>query len=309
MRDRNRSYKGSHGQGCARRLYFLLTFVIFWTVIFHTFVVPPWSVSPSSAVTKAFDSPLFSNKPHTPRPEYHVVFSSGCNLQQHWESYVFFYHAFKVNQPGNVTRLVSGCTEDEEQELRQFHEEKIRTMSERFHVFFTPNFGGGGPFEADYKYNNKPNSVYLWMKETLGMDQRNRNRTNDVEDGIIFLLDPDMILLRPILHDFSGQEMIYASAAKEGAFRPFGNGTRVVQHGMPIAQQDGYLTSEWMNFNASHITQGGKFPSFHPLEGELLWNSGPPYLSTVGDMWKMVQLWKDYVPRVYEEYPKLFAEM
>jgi hypothetical protein len=312
MKDCNRSFRYSHRQGCARGLYFLLTFLIFWAIIFSTFVAPPLSGCTSSTLLKVLndfrsDSPLLSSKPQNRRPEYHVLFSSGCSLQQHWESYVFFYHAFKVNQPGNVTRLVSGCTVDEEVELRQFHEEKIRTMSERFHVFFTPNFGKGGNFKAEYKYNNKPNSVYLWMKDTLGMDRR--NRTKDVEDGIIFLLDPDMILLRPLLHDFSDQEMIYVNAAKTGASRPFGNGARVVQHGMPMAQHDGYLTSEWMKFNASHITQGRKFPSFEPQEGELLWNSGPPYLITVRDMWPMVRLWKDYVPKVYEEYPKLFAEM
>jgi hypothetical protein len=243
-----------------------------------------------------------------PRPDYHVLFSSGCSLQQHWESYVLFYHAYKVNQPGNVTRLVSGCTPQEEQDLRLFHQEKIRTMSDRFHVFFTRNFGGESTFNQDYKYNNKPNSVYLWMKDILGMDLPN-GTSKDVEDGIILLLDPDMILLRPLLHDFTDQEIIYASADKNGSSHPKGSLSRIVQHGNPIAQQDGYLSDAWMNFNVSYITQGGSFPSFKKHDGSLYWNSGPPYLSTVRDMWKMVSLWKDYVPRVYEEYPQLFAEM
>lgn len=242
------------------------------------------------------------------RPDYHVIFSTGCSLQQDWESYVFFYHAYKVNQPGNVTRLVSGCTPKEERKLRNFHQEKIRTMSDRFHVFFTRNFGReSSVFKEDYKYNNKPNSIYLWMKDILGMDQE--NRTKDIDDGIILLLDPDMILLRPLLHDFTDQEMIYPSKEKDGASLPPNGSTRIVQHGMPMAQQDGYLSDEWMKFNVSYITQGGTFPSFRKHDGPFYWNSGPPYLSTVRDMWKMVFLWKDYVPRVYEEYPKLFAEM
>ena len=73
--------------------------------------------------------------------EYHLVFSTGCSLQQNWESYVFFYHAMKVNQPGNVTRLVSGCSQQEEVKLRSYHTRKIKTMSDRFHIFFTDDFG------------------------------------------------------------------------------------------------------------------------------------------------------------------------
>ena len=307
MKHRDRTSKSSHQRGRVRGLFLLLTFFIVCAVTISIFVASPWRVTPNSAIAEAlghfriFEN-LTTDVALTSQPQYHVLFSSGCSEQQHWESYVFFFHAFKVNQPGNVTRLVSGCTKDEERYLRQFHEEKVRTMSERFHVFFTPDFGSVSMFGADYKYNNKPNSVYLWMRDTLGP-------TTDVEDDIIFLLDPDMILLRPLLHDFTGQEMIYASAVNMGASRPFNRSTGVVQHGMPMAQQDGYLSNEWMHFNASYITGDRKFPKFAPLDGSLFWNSGPPYLSTVRDMRKMVALWKDYVPRVYTEYPELFAEM
>ena len=62
------------------------------------------------------------------RPDYHVVFSTSCSKQQNWESYVFFYHAFKVEQPGNVTRIVSACTDKQQQELQQFFDEYIRPM-------------------------------------------------------------------------------------------------------------------------------------------------------------------------------------
>ena len=215
--------------------------------------------------------------------EYHVIFSTGCSLQQHWESYVFFYHAHKVQQPGNVTRLVSGCTTEEEMELRQFHETKIATISNRFHVFFTPDFSSGPSFtKGDYKYNNKPNSVYLWMKDILGMDQTDHPK--EVEDGIVLLLDPDMVLLRPLLHDFSNQEMVYASTnvlASNASYQPDSRGTRVVEHGRPMAQQDGYLGNEWMQFNVTRITRGGKFPKFGPNHEDMYWNSGPPYLATV----------------------------
>lgn len=62
------------------------------------------------------------------RPDYHVVFSTSCSLQQHWESYVFFYHAMKVQQPGNVTRIVSACTPQQQAHEQAFFDQYIRPM-------------------------------------------------------------------------------------------------------------------------------------------------------------------------------------
>jgi len=111
------------------------------------------------------------------------------------------------------------------------------------------------------------------------MDQTDRRK--EVEDGIVLLLDPDMILLRPLLHDFSEQEMLYASTNESASHRPDSGATRVVQHGRPMAQQDGYLGNEWTQFNVTRITGGGTLPKFGPKHEELYWNSGPPYLATV----------------------------
>jgi hypothetical protein len=39
---------------------------------------------------------------HSRGPNYHVIFSTSCVPLQHWQSYLFFYSAMKVGQPGNV---------------------------------------------------------------------------------------------------------------------------------------------------------------------------------------------------------------
>jgi hypothetical protein len=243
--------------------------------------------SDTSAVSQGLSQGLLEFKEGNPaakkkkkklekEPQYYVIFSTGCSPQQNWESYVFFYHAFKVKQPGNVTRLASGCTGKETSDLRLFHEKHIGTLSERFHIHFTPDYGKeASTFKQNYKYNNKPNGVYHWMTHVLHMG----NHSASVEDGIVILMDPDMILLRPLLHDFSDQNMIYAGDTPK---------TTVVRHGMPMAQHDGYLVSAWQEFNVSYITQGGKFPKFARNDGEFYYNSGPPYLATVRDMWNMV---------------------
>jgi hypothetical protein len=71
---------------------------------------------------------------------YHMVFSTSCTDQQHWESYVFYFQAFKVQQPGTVTRIVSGCKPNEAAELQTFHALHIQPMSPHFHLHMTPDF-------------------------------------------------------------------------------------------------------------------------------------------------------------------------
>jgi hypothetical protein len=43
-----------------------------------------------------------SRKQRVRVPNYHVIFSTSCVPLQHWQSYLFFYSAMKVGQPGNV---------------------------------------------------------------------------------------------------------------------------------------------------------------------------------------------------------------
>jgi hypothetical protein len=48
---------------------------------------------------------------------HQMVFSTGCTTFQDWQSYVFFFHALQAGQPGQVTRIASGCTPKEAEEL------------------------------------------------------------------------------------------------------------------------------------------------------------------------------------------------
>jgi hypothetical protein len=140
------------------------------------------------------------------------------------------------------------------------------------------------------------------MEHALGMHQKD-NHTDELMDGIVMLLDPDMILLRPLTHDFTHQNVLWAENAQPDS--------TVVRHGYPMAQQDGYLSNEWILFNASYITNKpeGSYKGAEWKASPRLWNSGPPYLATVSDMYKIALLWSEYTPRVLDVYPQLFAEM
>lgn len=236
---------------------------------------------------------------------YHVIFSTTCSEQQDWESYVLFYHAWKVNQPGNVTRLASGCSPEEEKTLTEFHASHIQTMSNRFHLHFTPEYGRIRLSEGRvrYKYMNKPYSVRHWMEHVLGLNET-QPIPPEIENDVIILMDPDMILLRPLTHDFSTDRVIWADQQPE-------NDKMKVIHGNPMAQQDGYLISEWLRFNITNITQDPNTPALLVKEREAptRWNTGPPYLATVRDMYNIAVKWTEFAPRVFDQYPKLFAEM
>lgn len=252
-------------------------------------------------------------------PAYHIVFSTSCSEQQHWESYVFFYHCFRVRQPGHVTRIASGCSEKEATELQAFHEQFIAPMADpaiqTFGLHLTPDYSrvrlSEGKFA--YKYMNKPYGLRHWMEHELQLnwaqeDKRivspfsAENRTTEhaaLLDGIVILMDPDMVLLRPIGHDFSSHRELWAKKPK----------VTKVTHGNPIAQQDGYLSNEWMNLNFSYITGDSTIQRPPWSEGPLHWNTGPPYLATVADMYQIVSLWTETAPRVVEVHPHLFSEM
>jgi hypothetical protein len=281
-----------------------------------------FSLTSESSIPIPMSIPIPSNQQQ--QPAYHIVFSTSCTPQMDWESMVFFYHAMKVQQPGNITRIVSGCDDQQAQKLLTWHTEHIqKAMSSSFHVHFTPDFSRVRLSEGKhaYKYMNKPFGLKHWMENGLGMNMniaKGENATttttsstdSDLRDGIVILMDPDMILLRPLLHDFTNEEVIWVDSdttgnTKHSVGEPL---TKVVRHGFPMAQQDGYLNNEWMKLNFSYIVDqpSGSYVT-RPVwgDGPLHWNTGPPYLATVGDMYKIVNKWTEYAPRVLGTLPLL----
>ncbi|GKY98799.1 hypothetical protein MPSEU_000836100 [Mayamaea pseudoterrestris] len=233
--------------------------------------------------------------------DYYMVFSTSCTPQQNWESYVFFFHAMKVLQPGSVTRIASGCTNEQKLALQTFHDSYIRPMG-NFYLYFTPDYSNIVK-HVNYKYFNKPFGLLHWMQHGLGLGTSSTNQSLD--DAIIMLLDPDMVLRYPMSHDYTDRpdmEWIVDEAHPEPA-------TKMVRHGFPIAQQDGYLRNEWMYLNLTYIVNGTLREQPRDVDGPRIWNTGPPYLATVKDMYALALAWVEFVPRVHELFPQLFAEM
>ena len=74
--------------------------------------------SPSSSSSVSASLPPPSQLPPPPPPPsaaVHVVFSTDCSGYQHWQGIAFWYAALAAGQAGPVTRIASGC--DEEQKV------------------------------------------------------------------------------------------------------------------------------------------------------------------------------------------------
>lgn len=150
-----------------------------------------WNVATVLQLNKAWKS-LFSAGGDGQK--YHVVFSTSCSYQHDWQSYLFFFHAMMHGQPGDVTRIVSGCDEEQEQIMREQHQKQFSIMNPNFLIHFTPEFGKqleGVSFQQT-KYWNKPFGLKHWLEHRFGYRYEGDISTKH-DDDIVILVDPDML--------------------------------------------------------------------------------------------------------------------
>mmetsp|Transcript_54818 Transcript_54818/g.164058 ORF Transcript_54818/g.164058 Transcript_54818/m.164058 type:complete len:543 (-) Transcript_54818:1065-2693(-) len=242
----------------------------------------------------------------------HIVFSTDCSSYQHWQSYLLFYSALRSKQPGTVTRIASGCSEEDAAYVHRWFDDQILPMSSRFRIHLTPHFSSvkdkvEGHEKKDYKYFNKPFGLRHWIEESTTMGLHDENGKVEVKfpDSVIILIDPDMIILRPITTDFSSDRdvIIPKRVLKDRKMR--------LEEGIPFGQAYG-MGAHWKDFDMdSIIGKGVPSPArdLPRIEGLLRYAVGPPYLANAKDMHSIAVKWTDFVPGVYEQYPKLLAEM
>jgi peptidyl serine alpha-galactosyltransferase len=227
-------------------------------------------------------------------PRYFVVFSTSCTAFQDWQAIAFFHFAKKVNQKGNITRILSGCSELQSQQQKEKFQTQIAPLSESYSLHFTPDFGA----RDDQKYWNKPKGILDWFEKGLGFPER----ALEYEHDIIMVLDPDMILLRPIAHNFEDYTSDWLTAKI----------TKKVVAGIPFAQAYGF-GSAWLRSMKGKLTTivGELSPAANVtlVEAEKYYPAGPPYIATSADMYNITLHWVEFLPRVYKIFPHFMAEM
>jgi hypothetical protein len=87
------------------------------------------------------DEPEEADQQKQEQQAHHLIFSTSCHYTHDWLSYLFFFQAMRLDQPGDVWRIVSGCTFEQEEEMQGLFDSLIQPMSDNFHLHFTPQFG------------------------------------------------------------------------------------------------------------------------------------------------------------------------
>jgi len=249
---------------------------------------------------------------------YHVVFSTDCSPYQHWQSYLVFYTALKVRQPGHVTRIASGCDPEQETAMKEWFARDVQFLSSRFHLQLTPKFSSildsEGKSLGDYKFFNKPMGLKYWMEHSplLRFNARTTHFPEAVHNDVVILIDPDMALLRPLTADFSNPRETLVGAGRARHYSDADSTTsspKRVGPGQPFAQVYGF-GAQWARLDLEKIAGPGTPAASVSLEdARFFYPAGPPYLAVVTDMYNIAVHWSSFVPAVYEQYPHLLAEM
>jgi len=250
--------------------------------------------------------------------KYHVVFSTSCSYSHDWQSYLFYFHAMLHDQPGDVTRVVSGCSDEDEATMRKLHEEQFSIMNPNFLIHFTPEFGKQlnhlGFNYQQTKYWNKPFGLRHWLQhrfgyswDPTGKDKSGLNTPHD--DDIVILVDPDMLMQRPFINDFSKfPDTLWTNWHRKHT-SPLAT---KVSPGQPIAQ-DYSFGSQWLTSVKHNLTYVvGPDSPVHQVTNEEavnLYSAGPPYWFTARDGFLIAQHWAEFLPRLFEVKPVFMAEM
>lgn len=246
-------------------------------------------------------------------PTMHIIFSTSCHIKQDWQSYLFFFQAMVHQQPGTVTRIASGCSHDEEMALQKVHEEQIKIMNPNFFVHFTPQFGKvpGANWQLT-KYWNKPFGVKHWLENVFGYRYEGDIST-EYDDDIVVLVDPDMLMQRPFINDFSNYpNEVWNRYARNHPDDLYFQ----VTHGKPMAQDYNFGTS-WIDAavktrNLTYVV--GPDSLAHEVDRDRLvargrYPAGPPYILTARDMYRVAYNWADILPRLFHVHGVFMDEM
>mmetsp|Transcript_2505 Transcript_2505/g.3511 ORF Transcript_2505/g.3511 Transcript_2505/m.3511 type:complete len:334 (+) Transcript_2505:91-1092(+) len=137
---------------------------------------------------------------------------------------------------------------------------------------------------------------------------------HEFDNSIVILIDPDMILQRPILNDFSDKISDKSSNANAWQLKDHDNMNMLyskVSHGHPVAQLYYYGTDWRLAYgNLTHVV-GADSPVHRLLAEDAFhhYRVGPPYILTAKDMYKVSKYWVDFVPRLSDLTDDFLMEM
>ena len=245
----------------------------------------------------------------------HIIFSSGCNYFQHWQSEFLLTSALLAGQHGRITRIVSGCYDRTAEKAHHKHqtfpggindllvplEVLNRSVNENFGLFITPAFKGA----IDFPWINKPSSIEYFM-------QHARSELDRVGETIIAVIDPDFVFLKPLTQTGETRDNIIATRGHENTDTSLGP-IDVARRGRPVSQRYG-LEGHWVKKFAplEQITGNKNSPSKQwTYKMASKWTSvGPPMILEINDITELSILWeKNMRPVLDIGGPDILADM
>jgi len=206
----------------------------------------------------------------------HLVISTGCSPQQHWESEVLLFTWSRLQHPGRITRIVSGCSTEAERNRASV------TAIDGVLFFFTGDNSPDKKFHGrGFHYFNKPYSVLEWIS------------TDQIYEGledVVVILDPDMLLFEVFNHAWQGSKFH-------------------VKEGNPAASKYA-IGMKWRSWNLTDIGCDKNDCNISSSEGFKYYSVGPPYIFHKKDLRKFAPFWAKFSPKAleYEPQPSTMAE-
>ena len=116
--------------------------------------------TPSSGSNLRASVPVAHTVPFEETDEsYHLVFSTGCSEFQDWQSIGVYSSADVVGQRGIITRIASGCTDQQKVSLQH----AMSHLPKRCRIHFAPDTDVKDHAGRFYKYANKPLGMMHWL--------------------------------------------------------------------------------------------------------------------------------------------------
>lgn len=247
------------------------------------------------------------NKQQQAEPEFHFVFSTGCNLFQHWQSEVLLNSHMRSGQKGKITRVVSGCDSTEkEREHASFltHPEGLadenvpldmlsKSSNPNFHLHLTPSFPGA----KEFPWINKPMGLNHWLQNTK-LDP----------NTIVVILDPDQFFLTKLELGRAKQDILCTAGCKGDEDK---HPTEQVLPNRPLGQLYGLGGSFARRFKVKEFAgEDSLAAQLTSQEAAKHYSVGPPMIALAQDYEKIFPKWVEFMMPVYQANPgDIIADM
>jgi len=235
--------------------------------------------------------------------DIHIVITTGCSGYQNWQAETLLYSWAKLEQPGRITRIISGCNNDNER--LKANTTAIPNDNNRILFYFTPDYSPDSSVEGTIK-GGRP---FWYFNKPYGMNQWFNEMQDTIYESVIVLIDPDMILLNKFLFHVKDEaqkisdKLRITSTENKKVHRDLW-----VREGHPVSQKYGIgpKWTKWRGFCDDNI-----YCNVTERDAWNYYSVGPPYMMHKNDWIKMVNMWVNYSPDalIKDPPPDILAEM